>query len=188
MRCGVFVGLAAMLWAGAAQADPVEEVRTAVLYHDVLHPGSDAEEGADIEIDVVFREWEGLKFLGRPKINVTAAANTAGDTNFASVGLVWDKDFSDRWFGEAQFGYAVHDGEVDIPAGVPPSVFKEDHIVFGSRDLFRGALALGYRVDERWNVAVEWVHLSHGEVLAGGDDYNTGVDAVGIRIGRKIGN
>lgn len=181
-----WIGVALALAASAAQAGPVEEVRTAVLYHDVLHPGSEAEDGADIEIDVLFREWGALKILGRPKINLTGSLNTAGDTNFASIGLVWDKDFSERWYGEFTLGYAVHDGEIAPPPGVPPSVAKEEHLYLGSRDLIRSSVSLGYRLDDRWSVALEWVHLSHGEVLAHGDDYNTGIDAVGVRFGRRM--
>lgn len=187
MRAWMIGGFAALaLAAGPALAGPVEEVRTAVLYHDVLHPGSDVEEGADIEVEVVFNEWAGLKFLGRPKVNLAVAGNTAGDTNWAAAGLVWDKDFNDRWFGELQFGYAVHDGELEVPAGVPPQAYKDEHLLLGSRDLFRSAAVLGYRIDEDWSVAVEWVHLSHGEILADGLAHNQGIDAAGIRIGRRF--
>lgn len=187
MRSVLLGGLAALvLGVGAAAAGPVEEVRTGVLYHDVLHPGSDVEEGVDIEAEVVFSEWEGLKFLGRPKINLVVAGNTAGDTNWAAAGLVWDKDFNDRWFGELQFGYGVHDGELAPPKGVSAPDFKEDHLLLGSRDLFRWAAVLGYRVNDDWTVGVEWVHMSHGEILAGEAKYNQGIDAAGIRIGRRL--
>lgn len=187
MRAVLFGGLAAFfLAAGAASAGPVEAVRTGILYHDVLHPGADVEEGVDIEAEVLFREWEGLKFLGRPKINLVAAGNTAGDTDWAAVGLVWDKDFGGRWFGELQFGYGVHDGELDIPPGANPRAFKDDHLLLGSRDLFRWAAVLAYRVNDDWTVGVEWVHMSNGEILADEGDYNQGIDAAGIRIGRRF--
>ncbi|MEH6663832.1 MAG: acyloxyacyl hydrolase [Brevundimonas sp.] len=164
-----------------AQADGLE-VRTAVLYHDVNHPGADAvESGADIELQVLGPRMDALGMLGRPRPYVSAALNTAGDTSFAAVGVVWRRDWTPRWSGEIQFGYAIHDGEIDST----DPVIAASRLQLGSRDLFRTALGVDYRLSPDWSVGLQWTHLSHGEIL--GDGRNQGIDAAGIRVARRFG-
>lgn len=182
------VALAAFvcLAAGAARAGPIEEVRLGVLAHDVLNlSDKDKETGADFEFEVDFRKSRALRALGSPRVQATFALNTAGDTNFGGVGLAWDRRFTDRWYGELQFGLALHDGVVDLPPGPAGLDEKRRRSILGSRELFRWSAALGYRLDDRWNVAVEWVHLSNGDVL-GDAELNEGIDAAGVRVGRRF--
>ena len=157
--------------------------RTAVLYHDVLHPGADdRESGADLELQVIGPRVDGLALLGRPRPYVSAAVNSDGETGFAAVGLAWRKDWTPRWSGELQFGYALHDGETHST----DPVLAETRLQLGSRDLFRTAVGVDYRVSPDWSVGLQWTHLSHGEIL--GEGRNQGLDAAGIRISRRFGN
>jgi lipid A 3-O-deacylase len=156
------------------------EVRTALLYHDTNHPGADVESGADIELQVLGPRLDALGVLGRPRPYASAALNTDGDTSFAAAGLVWRRDWTPRWSGEIQFGYAVHDGEIDST----DPVIAATRLQLGSRDLFRTALGVDYRLSPDWSVGLQWTHLSHGEIL--GDGRNQGIDAAGIRIGRRF--
>jgi lipid A 3-O-deacylase len=177
--------LTAALPAAGARANPVEEARLGILQHDMLNLGShDKEAGADLEFEVQFRKSRALRFLGSPRVQATFAWNTAGDTNFGGVGLAWDKRWTDHWYGEVQFGLALHDGVVDLPPGPAGEELKRRRLILGSRELFRWSAAVGYRIDDRWNVALEWVHLSNGDVL--GDGLNEGIDAAGIRVGRRF--
>lgn len=157
------------------------EVRVAVMQHDVTHLDSgDRESGVDLEVQVLSSPLESLDFLGRPRGYVSASLNSDGDTDFASVGVAWRRTLNERWTGEFQFGYAVHDGELDSD---DPAV-AGSRLMLGSRDLFRSALGLDYHFDDRWSLGLQWVHLSHGEIL--GEGRNQGLDALGLRLGRAF--
>ena len=157
------------------------EVRVAVMQHDITHLSrDDRESGVDLEVQLLSRPLDSLAILGRPRGYVSASVNSDGDTDFAAVGLAWRRALNDRWSGEFQFGYAVHDGELDSN---DPAVARAN-LMFGSRDLFRSAFGLDYHFDDRWSLGVQWVHLSHGEIL--GEGRNQGLDAAGIRIGRAF--
>lgn len=162
----------------AQAADVGREARIAVLQHDVLHPDT-LETGVDIEAQVFSNRIEGL--YGRPRAYVSAAANSDGDTNFASVGLAWSRRLGEHWTGELQVGYAVHDGVLDDD----DPVRSKDRLLLGSRDLFRTAVGADYALNDRWAVGVQWTHLSHGQIL--GDGHNQGIDAVGLRFSRRFG-
>jgi lipid A 3-O-deacylase len=178
--------VSALLLAAPAQAGPLEQLRLGILAHDVNNLGDgDKESGADLEFEALFRKSHALRFLGAPRVQATFALNTAGDTNFGGAGLSWDRRFSPRWYGELQFGFAYHDGVVDEPPGPAGDRERENRLILGSRVLFRWSAAVGRRLDERWNVAVEWVHLSNGDVL--GDGLNEGINAAGQRFGRRLG-
>ena len=176
--------IVALSFAGAAHAqDGGWEVREAVMMHVVLHPKSgDRESGTNFETQVISPRVDMLEFLGRPRLHLSASANSDGDTNFAAVGFVWRDQWSERWTGELQFGYALHDGLVDSS---DPQVQKE-RLLLGSNDLFRTALGADYRLSDAWSVGVQWVHLSHGGVL--GDGRNQGIDTAGVRFTRRFGD
>lgn len=169
-----------MLAALPARAQ-VSEVRVALMQHDVTHlRHGDRESGADFEMQLISEPVESLAILGRPRAYVSGSLNSDGDTNFAAVGLVWRRTLNDRWSAEYQFGYAIHDGQLDSN---DPAVASAN-LMLGSRDLFRSAFGLDYHFDERWSLGFQWVHLSHGEIIGGGR--NQGLDAAGLRMGRKF--
>lgn len=186
MRILLFLASAGVAMSGvsapaAAQEDGFE-ARTAFLYHDIIHPrADDLESGADVELQVLGPRLGALGLLGRPRPYVSAAVNTDGDTSFAAIGVAWRKDWTPRWSGEIQFGYAVHDGEID---STDPAI-SETRLQLGSRDLFRTALGVDYRLSPDWSVGLQWTHLSHGEIL--GEGRNQGIDAAGIRVSRRFG-
>ena len=71
----------------------------------------------------------------------------------------------------------------DLPA--PPGdprgdAFTEDHVLLGSRDLFRTTLGLHHQINETWGVELMYEHLSHGQVL--GKGRNQGLDNIGVRV------
>lgn len=183
-RFAAAVVAAALFVPGAALAqDGGWEIREAIMMHDTLHPEKDdRESGVNLETEVISPRIDALEFLGRPRLHASASVNTDGDTNFAAIGFVWRKQWSERWTGELQFGYAVHDGELDSA----DPVLQETRLQLGSRDLFRTALGADYKVSENWSIGLQWVHLSHGGIL--GDGRNQGLDTAGVRFTRRFGN
>jgi len=155
------------------------EARIAIMQHDVLHPDTE-ESGVDVELQLIGSPLGHIPLLGTPRPYVSASGNSDGETNFASVGLAFDRRFTDRLTGEIQFGYAVHDGDLDSTDAETQSA----KLQLGSRDLFRTALGLDYRVSDNWAVGVQWDHLSHGQII--GDGYNQGIDAAGVRVSRRF--
>lgn len=172
--------LSGLLHAGAAQAQMRgPEIRLGLLQHDVLHPDTE-ESGLDIELLVLAAPLRRLPVLGSPRPYVSLAGNSDGETSFASVGLAFDRRLTARLTGEIQFGYAVHDGNLN---GEAPET-QAARLQLGSRDLFRTALGIDYRLDEDWSIGVQWDHLSHGQII--GDGHNQGIDAAGLRLSRQF--
>jgi lipid A 3-O-deacylase len=99
--------------------------------------------------------------------------NSEGDTNFAAVGLAWRRDLSERLSSEFQFGYAIHDGRGHFDPAEARS-----RLLLGSRDLFRSALSLDWKASNDTRMGLQWVRLSHGQIL--GDGRNQGLDIAGL--------
>ena len=100
------------------------------------------------------------------------ALNTAGDTNYAAVGL------------SAKFGSAA-DGTF-APALALPSItarpanyYRTDKIAFGSRVLFEPEIGIGTQINDRLSIEGSWVHMSHAQ-LRGRE--NPGIDNLGVRV------
>lgn len=175
----------------AAMADGVEELRVNVLVHDVNLTGNGAggkESGANIQTELVFTSPQFLSWAGKPRPYLHGSLNTNGETNFASAGLAWQQNFGASLYGEIGFGLTVHDGIVDLPAnpGDPDRIrLDATRVILGSRALFRSTFVLGVHVNERWDAAVMFEHLSHGQILASGR--NEGLDNLGVRLSYKFG-
>ena len=170
------IGLSFQSLAGVANAqDDGRQIRVAVMQHDVLHLGAgDRESGLNLEVALLSRPIAALATVGRPRVYVSGSLNSDGDTNFAAVGLAWRRDLSERFSGEIQFGYALHDGVVDT---INP-VEAQSRLLLGSRDLFRSAFSLDWKASEDTRIGLQWVHLSHGQIL--GDGRNQGIDTAGL--------
>ena len=109
--------------------------------------------------------------------------NTDGNTSYGGVGLEWDWQFAPGWRLEPGFGYVIHDGAINNPYGSgnqQAADFAEDHVLLGSKDLFRTSLALTYDIAPAWAVQGIYEHLSHGQIL--GTGRNQGLDEIGVRV------
>lgn len=159
----------------ASAQEGSRELRVAVMQHDMLHlSAGDRESGADVEVALLSRPITRLDALGRPQAYVSGSLNSDGDTNFASVGLAWRRSLSERLTGELQFGYAVHDGLLDADDPVE----ARSRLLLGSRDLFRTAVGLDWTLSQDVRIGLQWVHLSHGQIL--GEGRNQGSDSAGL--------
>lgn len=181
---------AALMASGQAQAG-VAEVHAGVMAHNICVTNcknADKEDGPNVEFQVSFDSPEFLNWAFSPQPYVMASVNAAGDTSFGGVGLEWRWDFAPGWAVEPGLGYVVHDGELENPHpnGSPEAAaFAEEHVQFGSRDLFRTSLALTRDLPGPWEVQVLYEHLSHGQIL--GEGRNQGIDEIGIRFGYRFG-
>lgn len=103
-----------------------------------------------------------------------AAANTAGETHYAALGL--SAKFGERIFIRPGLGIAVHTGSDD-------KFNRTDRIAFGSRVLFEPELGIGMRLSERATLEASWVHMSHAQLFGG---QNPGIDNIGARLSWKL--
>lgn len=152
------------------------------------------EDGVQIVAGVRTTALEELSLIGKPRVHVLAGLNTAGGTNYAAAGLAWRFDLSRRLYLQPGIGFAIHDGNVDLPSPDDPGISAEERLKrisdirtkldLGSRVLFEPELTLGWKATERLSVELSWIHLSHGQ-LAGRN--NPGLGDVGVRFTYRYG-
>ena len=190
MRRYVFACAVAVAAASPCGADIVNEVRLGVMQENVCVLGCDnanKESGQSINGELLFTSPDFLKYILQPRPYVMGSANLNGDTSFGGVGLRWAFNFTDKWAFEPSVGYVIHDGELEspFPQGDPRGdAFTRDHVLLGSRDLFRTTFGLHYQIDETWGVEAMYEHLSHGQILGSG--HNQGLDNIGVRFSYKF--
>lgn len=188
---GLAVLGAAMVSATPAAAG-VDEAYVGVMAHNICVTdckNANKEDGPVVEMQLSFDSPGFLDWAGSPTPYVVAAVNVAGDTSSAGFGLDWRWDFADGWALEPGVGYVVHDGELEnpYPPGDPRApAFSDEHVLLGSRDLFRTSLALTRQIgDGPWEAQLIFTHLSHGQIL--GTGRNQGMDQLGVRLGYRFG-
>ncbi|MGE3304007.1 MAG: hypothetical protein AB7M12_12945 [Hyphomonadaceae bacterium] len=171
--------------AGAAHAD-LEEIRFGVMAHNtgILVPQNGGkEDGVNVHAQLEFSTPGVLRWAFSPRPYVMASVNTAGETSYAAIGLDWRWKFAEGWALEPTLGYAVHDGDIDSPydkADPRHGPYVEDHLLLGSRDVFRVGFGLTRDLTPRWAAQLQWDHLSHGQIL--GTGRNEGLDDLGVRL------
>ncbi len=167
------------------------ELRVGVMAHNVAivdAKNADKEGGPNLEAEFVFASPDVLEWAFSPRPYVMGSLNLAGDTSFAGVGLNWRWAFARGWALEPGLGYVLHDGEISnpYPDGSPEALaFADDHVLLGSRDLFRTSLALSRDFGAHWAGQLFFEHLSHGQIL--GQGRNQGLDEVGVRAAYRFG-
>jgi lipid A 3-O-deacylase len=165
--CCLSLALAAPTSASAA------EVFGGVYIHDVKLPTdlSGVEGGADLMLGL--RGGTIAKPLGAElQPYVFGALNTAGETDYAAVGLSAKFNLGKSVYIRPGLGLAIHDGS----AG---RFFRRDKIAFGSRVLFEPELGIGTRINNRLSVEASWVHMSHATLFS---HENPGIDSLGVRL------
>ena len=174
MKAYILTGLAiAMATTSPAAAG---EVFGGLYVHGVDTPlslGGSPEGGLDLQLG-----YRGAPILSGLKLEpyIFAAVNTAGDTNYAAVGL--SRKFGDRIYIRPGVGLAIHTGSArnfDNPFN--------DKIEFGSRILFEPELGIGFRASERMTIEASWVHLSHATLFG---RQNPGIDNIGARLNFRL--
>jgi hypothetical protein len=165
----------AILVAAAVPAGAnADELFGGLYVHDVKTPldKSGIESGMD-----VMAGWRGDR-IGRTPLQpyVFGALNTAGETNYAAVGL--SAKFGERVFVRPGLGIAVHTGSAknfNDPAN--------GEIDFGSRVLFEPELGIGAQINDRVSIEASWIHMSHAQLFG---KQNPGIDNIGARLNLRL--
>lgn len=166
--------LACLSLLATASPAAASEVFGGIYAHDVKTPldKSGVESGADIQLG--YRGGNiGLTPL-QPYI--LGAVNTAGDTNYAAVGL--SAKFGKSIYVRPGLGLAIHTGSTKN--------FQDptnDKIEFGSRVLFEPEIGVGTQLNDRLSVEASWVHMSHAQIFG---RQNPGIDNLGVRLNLKL--
>ena len=174
-----------------ASAQLIEGARIGVAQHNICVldcDNADKEDGPSVTGELVFAAPDVFRYALSPRPYLTASVNTAGNTSYGGVGLLWNWDFAEGWSFEPSLGYVYHDGALasPFPQGDPRSdAFSDVHVLFGSKDLFRTGLAINRDFGENWGLQLQYDHLSHGQIL--GNGRNQGLDNIGLRAYWKFG-
>ncbi len=184
-RAALAAGLACWAASGAAQAK-VESVTAGLLIHSVPASdikNSDKESGLDVQVQVNFTPPDFFKYALSPEPYLIATLNTNGDTSYAGFGFQWDFGFLDKWHFNPAVGYVIHTGDTNEP--YPKSdpryqAYLDEHLLLGSEDLFRLALAVSREIAPNVEAEISFEHLSHGYII--GDGRNQGLDNAGVRL------
>jgi hypothetical protein len=166
---GSSVALLALALPAAANAG---ELFGGIFVHDVKTPldKSGIEGGADIILG--YRGGAIGHTLLQPY--VFGALNTAGETNYAAVGL--SAKFGRSIYIRPGLGIAIHTGSAD-------NFYRTDKIAFGSRVLFEPELGIGTQLNDRLSIEASWVHMSHAQLFG---RENPGIDNLGVRLNLKL--
>jgi hypothetical protein len=143
-----------------------------VFVHDVKTPldKSGIEGGADVMLG-----YRGGAIGHTPlQPYVFGALNTAGETNYAAVGL--SAKFGRSIYIRPGLGIAIHTGSAD-------KFYRTDKIAFGSRVLFEPELGIGTQLNDRLSIEASWVHMSHAQLFG---RENPGIDNLGVRLNLKL--
>ncbi len=176
----------------AARAQLVEEARFGLLQNNVCVTdckNANKEDGLNVEAELVFASPDMFRYVLSPRPYVIGSFNTAGDTSYGGVGLIWNWGFAQGWSLEPSLGYVIHDGATKspYPQGDPRSnAFASNNLLLGSEDLFRTGLAVNRDFGPNWGLQLQYEHLSHGQIL--GNGRNQGLDSLGIRAYWRFSN
>lgn len=158
----------------SSTAGVVSEVRGGIYAHDLDFWSFHRESGSDINGEVLFTSPEFLASLWAPRPHLGATVNMSGKTSHAYGGLTWEYDLPADFFVDGNLGLAIHNGYLDTDKGTRKSL--------GSRVLFRLGAALGYNLTEKWNVSLQFEHISNAYLA----DPNEGMDNFGVRLGYRF--
>jgi lipid A 3-O-deacylase len=178
-------GLVCWAVSGAAHAK-IESATVGLLVHSVPASdikNSDKESGLDLQAQVNFTAPGFFKYALSPQPYLIATLNTNGDTSYAGFGFQWDFRFLDKWHFDPAVGYVIHNGYTNEPytrADPRYQAYIDSHLLLGSKDLFRLALAVSREFGDNVEGQLSFEHLSHGYII--GDGRNQGLDNAGLRL------
>lgn len=155
----------------------VSEIRAGLAAHDVgpFTLDTQREDGTwNLNGEIIFHSPAFLDIIGSPRPHLGAQVNLAGETSQVYAGLSYEWYLVDRLFAGVHGGGAYHNGETTgAPAG------RKN---LGCELLFRGAVEVGYRIDDRHGLSVMLDHISNAELCSA----NEGLETVALRYGYRF--
>lgn len=142
------------------------------LAHDVGAFGRSKEENfAAIDLGVRFETLRGefWDLVAQPRPHTGFHLNIDGDTSQWFGGITWNFDLGYGLFFGADFGLALHDGNLRTST--------LDRKELGLRILFREGAELGYRLNHHNSISLILDHVSNGRLA----EANEGLDSFGLR-------
>lgn len=152
----------------------LSEVRGGLYAHDIDLWSFHRESGVDVNGELLFVSPGWLDVLWQPRPHLGVTVSSSGKTSHAYAGLTWEYTLTDAFFIDANLGGAVHNGYLDTDKGTRKSL--------GSRVLFRLGGAVGCNLTEKWNISLQYEHMSNAYLA----DPNEGMDNVGVRLGYRF--
>ncbi|HEX4199434.1 MAG TPA: acyloxyacyl hydrolase [Caulobacteraceae bacterium] len=188
LRAGGLLAIAAVFSLALplrASADVIDEVSVTGLAHDVNDINHGKENGtADIQLEVDSARPAILRIIGAPRVNAFVALNSAGRTNSAGAGLVWDHKLFGQLYGSLDLGLAANDGVSNARLGPAGAYDRQHRLLLGSKVLFREALGLEWRLARHWAIGAEYVHQSNGQIL--GHGANESINDAGLKVAYRF--
>jgi lipid A 3-O-deacylase len=162
--------LAALAIPSTAQAG---ELFGGVHVHDVKTPLDDSGIESGVDLSLGYRGGS-IGHLWRAQLQpyFFAAVNSAGNTNYAAVGVAAKFPLGGTWYLRPGIGLAIQTGS----AG---KYYRTDKIAFGSRILAEPEIGVGTQLSRRLSIEASWVHMSHGQLFG---KENPGIDNLGVRV------
>lgn len=156
------------------------EVFGGVFAHAVDTPLSlnTGEGGADIQLGLRGAPLPLTKDGDGPQPYGFVSINTAGDTDFMSVGLAWKAELGPVYLRPG-VGLSLNNG----PAERSDPVTGE-RTELGSRVLFEPEIGLGIDVGRGVSVEASWVHISGARLF--NSSQNPGIDMFGVRANYRF--
>lgn len=151
------------------------EIEFGIASHDLNGEGG-RETGLDFALVLRGERFDGVFWqkLLSPRPHIGVNIHNQFKTSSLYAGLTWSVPFGEIWFVSADFGGAVHNGKLDRTTN--------DRVALGSRVLFREALEIGVRINERWRAGVRADHMSNADLASPND----GVTTLGIMLARDF--
>jgi lipid A 3-O-deacylase len=161
---------------------PIDEVIVGVLAQGMGPFGSDKEQGAGINGEVLFTSPAFLEAIGspRPQLGLSYATDPDATSQFY-FGIEWRTHVAERIFVAASFGGAIHNGETKFDPFADAGRV-ENTTFLGCRVLFRFGGDIGYELTDRMRASVHFDHISN----AGLCQVNEGLDNFGVRLGFSL--
>ena len=149
----------------------VHELSFGALAHDVggLWSGSRAEDGIDLNVELVVRRANVPLLSGTLRPYVGLSVNTRGDTSKLYGGFAWHYLTDSGWLFKVGLGIAAHDGERET--------LRSDKKQLGSQVLFHIPIEIGYNLSARQRLSLYFDHVSNASLA----DENEGLDTLGLR-------
>ena len=127
----------------------------------------------EILFDRFFQSSDPVLNLFIPRPHIGGSVNLGGRTSFAYAGFTWSFDITPRFFIEATFGGAIHNGNTSAFNVAP------DEAGLGCSPLFRESASAGFHLTPQWSLMATVEHLSN----AGLCSQNRGLTNIGVRLG-----